>query len=241
MTIGEFSNITGLTIKALRYYDRINILKPSYINEETGYRYYKRNQMQFANILLLASTLDIPLKKLSEYMKEDEIEYDALLEYAKKEITNKINDLRYHLDVVNHCSDIQKRQSSCTFEKYQKFDIPEIKVIMIPFDGEINTPEFDKKTAEFFDQYRENELGAYYGLLHIKEDGIIRKYIFGEATPYTKPRNRNHVLYTFEKGTYECKLDHNPINPKDFSSVLLIMETFLPYKDEKTIYEIMKR
>ena len=38
-TIGEISKMKGVGIKSLRYYDKVGVLKPAYINQETGYRY----------------------------------------------------------------------------------------------------------------------------------------------------------------------------------------------------------
>lgn len=45
LTIGEVSKMKGVGIKSLRYYDRLGILKPAYINPDTGYRYYSIEQM----------------------------------------------------------------------------------------------------------------------------------------------------------------------------------------------------
>lgn len=41
--IGEFSKITALSVKTLRYYDEEKILIPSFRNNENGYRYYNAN------------------------------------------------------------------------------------------------------------------------------------------------------------------------------------------------------
>ena len=38
--IGEFSTLTGASVKTLRYYDEINLLKPSNADKFTNYRYY---------------------------------------------------------------------------------------------------------------------------------------------------------------------------------------------------------
>ncbi|HJH06342.1 MAG TPA: MerR family transcriptional regulator, partial [Fusobacterium ulcerans] len=43
--IGLFSQITKTTIKALRYYDEVGLLKPSIINKENNYRYYTTKQL----------------------------------------------------------------------------------------------------------------------------------------------------------------------------------------------------
>ena len=38
MTIGRFARITGLTVKALRHYDEVGLLRPAAVDPETGYR-----------------------------------------------------------------------------------------------------------------------------------------------------------------------------------------------------------
>ena len=46
MTIGEVAKVKQISIKALRYYEKIGILKPAYCDPDTGYRYYKNEQMR---------------------------------------------------------------------------------------------------------------------------------------------------------------------------------------------------
>ena len=46
LSIGEFSKICQVTVKTLRHYDRIGLLKPIQVDEMTGYRYYSRKQME---------------------------------------------------------------------------------------------------------------------------------------------------------------------------------------------------
>ena len=52
--IGDFSKKTNVPIKTLRYYDEINLFKPSYQDYFTGYRYYENNQIdEIKNIVKL--------------------------------------------------------------------------------------------------------------------------------------------------------------------------------------------
>lgn len=44
--IGEFSKITGIPIRTLRYYDSIDLFKPSEVDLFTSYRYYKEEQVK---------------------------------------------------------------------------------------------------------------------------------------------------------------------------------------------------
>ena len=43
--IGMFANMNRVTIKTLRYYDEQNLIKPTYVDEQTGYRYYATSQI----------------------------------------------------------------------------------------------------------------------------------------------------------------------------------------------------
>ena len=44
-TIGEISKLSRISLKTLRYYDEIGLLKPKYVNQENNYRYYSIEQL----------------------------------------------------------------------------------------------------------------------------------------------------------------------------------------------------
>ena len=46
LKIGDFSKLCKVTVKALRYYDELGILKPDYIDPANGYRYYQVNKLR---------------------------------------------------------------------------------------------------------------------------------------------------------------------------------------------------
>ena len=41
--IGDFSKLSQVSVNALRFYDEIRLLKPTYVGSLTGYRYYAAN------------------------------------------------------------------------------------------------------------------------------------------------------------------------------------------------------
>ncbi len=43
--IGDFSRLTRVTVRALRHYDRLGLLKPDHIDATSGYRYYTAAQL----------------------------------------------------------------------------------------------------------------------------------------------------------------------------------------------------
>lgn len=46
ISIGQFSKICSVSVKTLRYYDKVGLLKPARVDEWTGYRYYHENQLK---------------------------------------------------------------------------------------------------------------------------------------------------------------------------------------------------
>ena len=58
-SIGAFSLITSMSVKTLRHYHKKEILIPSFINEETGYRYYSSKDVERANVITALKTFSI--------------------------------------------------------------------------------------------------------------------------------------------------------------------------------------
>jgi effector-binding domain-containing protein len=72
--IGRFAQITRLSIKALRLYADEGLLLPSYIDPETGYRYYQLVQAIVAARVRLLRSLEMPLEEVREVLRADDPE-----------------------------------------------------------------------------------------------------------------------------------------------------------------------
>lgn len=71
LSIGQFAQIGQVTIKLLRYYDQIDLLKPVSINEETGYRYYVIEQLADLNRIIALKNLGLSLKEIRLMMHDN--------------------------------------------------------------------------------------------------------------------------------------------------------------------------
>lgn len=60
LTIGELAKTNSVSVKALRYYEKIGILKPAYINHHNGYRYYTPKQSLIVSFIITFLELNIP-------------------------------------------------------------------------------------------------------------------------------------------------------------------------------------
>jgi len=61
LRIGEFSKISRDSVKTLRYYDEIGLLKPAQIDRFTGYRYYTLSQLSRLNRILADCSIDFEM------------------------------------------------------------------------------------------------------------------------------------------------------------------------------------
>jgi DNA-binding transcriptional MerR regulator len=68
LSIGAFSNATQLSAKALRLYAEQGILQPDRIDRETGYRYYRPDQVRQARLVRLLRELDVPLADIARLL-----------------------------------------------------------------------------------------------------------------------------------------------------------------------------
>ncbi len=62
--IGEFSKLAKLTVKTLRYYDEVGLLKPDYIDPDTSYRYYQSEQLIAAQKITELRQLGISIDEI---------------------------------------------------------------------------------------------------------------------------------------------------------------------------------
>ena len=72
MPIGRFSRLTGLTVKALRHYSELGLLRPASIDPDTGYRFYTAAQVLRAEAIRTLRRLEVPLDDISLLLVADD-------------------------------------------------------------------------------------------------------------------------------------------------------------------------
>ncbi len=80
VTIGDFSRMTHLSVKTLRYYHRVGLLEPTDVNPDTGYRYYGVDQVTAAHTIRRLRDLEMPVDEVRAVLAApDERARDRLL------------------------------------------------------------------------------------------------------------------------------------------------------------------
>jgi len=95
-TIGDFSKITGLTVKTLRFYHEQGLLTPTSVDEETSYRYYDRSKIETARIITCLRSLDFTLEEIREVLKSagDDADLREIMERQKAVLDTRIRRSR---------------------------------------------------------------------------------------------------------------------------------------------------
>jgi DNA-binding transcriptional MerR regulator len=68
--IGDFSKLSLVSIKTLRYYDEMGLLKPVNVDRFTGYRYYSASQLPRLNRILALKDLGFSLEQIAQVLNE---------------------------------------------------------------------------------------------------------------------------------------------------------------------------
>ena len=64
LRIGDFSNIVGVSVKTIRFYEEKGLIKPAYIDKYTGYRYYDEKNIEQILMILQYKNMGFTLEEI---------------------------------------------------------------------------------------------------------------------------------------------------------------------------------
>lgn len=101
--IGEFSNLSGVSTKALRFYDEIGLLRPASVDSRTGYRLYRPQQLEELATIVALKSLGASLSDVRDLLRRAESGKDrrAVLSELKRTIEQSIETAAQSLGFVN--------------------------------------------------------------------------------------------------------------------------------------------
>ena len=89
LQIKEFAELTGVSVRTLHYYDEIGLLKPSFVDEQNGYRFYDEASLERMQEILFYRELDFPLKNIAEILASPNYDKQKALAEQKRLLTLK--------------------------------------------------------------------------------------------------------------------------------------------------------
>ncbi len=122
MQIREFAKLCGVSVRTLHYYDETGILKPSYVDKNTGYRYYDEASLLRMQEILFYRELDFSLKSISEILSSPGYNKEKALAEHKKLLILKKERLERLISAIDGAAkgvNIMKAFDNTDFENYK--------------------------------------------------------------------------------------------------------------------------
>lgn len=98
LKIGEFSKLTGVPIRTLRYYDEIDLFKPAEIDLFTDYRYYNEEQIEDLELINKLKSVGFTLEEIKQNWNNFTNE---LMENKKKELFKKLDNINESIKEID--------------------------------------------------------------------------------------------------------------------------------------------
>ena len=101
MQIKEFSELTGVSVRTLHYYDELGLLRPASVDKQTGYRHYDETSLLRMQEILFYRELDFPLKAIGEILSAENHDKRQALSDQKRLLTLKKQRLERLISAVD--------------------------------------------------------------------------------------------------------------------------------------------
>ncbi|WP_160687611.1 MerR family transcriptional regulator [Clostridium sp. C2-6-12] len=203
-TVKQISDLTGISVRALHYYDEIGLLKPSKITK-TGYRLYDDEALKTLQQILFFKELDMPLKEIKDIMTSPYFDKMEALKNQKKLLILKQKRLNGLIKLINKTL---KGEGTMNFKE---FDMTEYYNVL----EEYKTEHEDKViqnygSIEKYDEFIEK--------CKAKEDEIAKEAIkqYGSIEKYAKAVKNNlnsatiSLAEQYDKYKKDCLEDKHP-------------------------------
>lgn len=125
-TVKEVSELTGISVRTLHYYDEIGLLTPTAVTE-AEYRLYDDKALQRLQQILFFREFDMPLKDIRTIMDDPELDRNQILEGQKKILLLKKERLER---MIRSIDDILKGEDRMDFEVFSKDEIEALYQLM---------------------------------------------------------------------------------------------------------------
>lgn len=152
-TVKELSDLTGISVRTLHYYDEIGLLTPTQ-KSEAGYRLYDDKALETLQQILFFREFDIPLKEIKSVMENSALDKTQILQMQRKMLVAKKERMER---LIAGIDDILKGENRMDFTIFNQTELAEMFQAMIE-----NMPEEIRQTAinEFgsLEQWRQHYL-----------------------------------------------------------------------------------
>lgn len=126
-TVKEISDLTGISVRTLHYYDEIGLLKPTEKSDE-GYRLYDDKALETLQQILFFREFDISLKEIKAVLDNPALERNQILQVQRKMLVTKKERMER---LIASIDDILKGENKMDFTIFTKTEVEEMFQTML--------------------------------------------------------------------------------------------------------------
>lgn len=212
LKIGEFSKLSHLTVKALRFYEKEKLLVPASIDEWTGYRFYETSQLETAAKIKAYRQLDLSIEEIKAIYSGTDVR--KILSEKAKSLSAQREEIDVRLSIINHILEEEEMKyqitekmipaaivyySETVLEKYQDIMqwIPSLGEEVMRLNPDMKCAEPPYEFCEYLDgEYKEKDVQIRHNEA-VTRRGVESDRIKFREIPATK------VLSIYHKGAYD--------------------------------------
>ena len=127
MTVKEISELTGISVRTLHYYDEIGLFTPTE-KSEAGYRLYDDKALEDLQQILFFREFDIPLKEIKAVMENPDLDRNQILQMQKNMLVAKKTRMER---LISSIDDILKGENKMDFAVFSKTEMEEMFQAMV--------------------------------------------------------------------------------------------------------------
>lgn len=199
-TVKEVSEITGVSIRTLRYYDEIGLLKPTRLTE-AGYRLYDNQALEKLQQIMFFREIEIPLADIKKIMEHPDYMKEQALSTQKALLEKRRNSLNGLIELI---TDVMKGVNTMSFEAFNDKDIEKILDHMVKCisreELELQIKEYgsldkmrEQMTINLKDEHTMAELIKWYGGKEKAVDAVLQST--GNKEDLEPQQNENEEVY----------------------------------------------
>ena len=212
LRISEFSKLSHLTIKTLRFYEKEGLLKPASVDEWNHYRFYETSQLDTAARIKSYRQLGLSIEEIKAVFAG--IDVKEILQEKLIELTKEKHSIESRLSIINSIMEEKEMKYQVTekvipemivytaetvLKNYSDIMtwIPSVGQECLELNPEMNCSETAYSFCEYLDEdYKETDIRIRYSE-ECTRFGKENEHIRFRTLPETK------ALSIYHKGSYE--------------------------------------
>ena len=211
LKISEFSKLSHLTVKALRFYEKEGLLKPSSVDEWSGYRFYETSQLEIAAKIKSYRQLDLSIEEIKSVFSGADVK--VILREKLKSLAKEKKMIESRLSIINSILEDKEMKYQVTEKVISEKIVYTVETVLktysdimqwIPYVGEeclklnpnmkCTDPQYE--FCEYLDgEYKETDIRVRHNEA-LTTFGKENETIKFKTLPETK------VLSIYHKGSY---------------------------------------